>query len=67
MRGPPPPRPSPARRKTAEHVLGLLITVGQAIVYVMTGMYGEPAEVGVVNGVLIVLQVCGVCVWGGEG
>lgn len=43
-------------RKTAEHVLGLLITVGQAIVYVMTGMYGEPSEVGAVNGILIVLQ-----------
>jgi protein transport protein SEC61 subunit alpha len=38
-------------------VLGLLITVGQAIVYVMTGMYGEPSEVGAVNGILIVLQV----------
>jgi hypothetical protein len=44
-------------------VLGLLITVGQAIVYVMTGMYGEPAEVGVVNGVLIVLQARG-GLWG---
>ncbi|KAL4855462.1 Protein transport protein Sec61 subunit alpha [Chlorella vulgaris] len=43
--------------KTAEHVLGLLITIGQAIVYVMTGMYGEPSEVGAVNGVLIVLQL----------
>ncbi|KAL4452608.1 hypothetical protein ABPG75_008270 [Micractinium tetrahymenae] len=43
--------------KTAEHVLGLLITVGQAIVYVLTGMYGEPSEVGVVNGILIVLQL----------
>lgn len=29
----------------------------QAIVYVMTGMYGEPSEVGAVNGVLIVLQL----------
>lgn len=38
-------------------MLGLLITVGQAIVYVLTGMYGEPAEVGAINGVLIVLQV----------
>ncbi|PRW61345.1 transport Sec61 subunit alpha-like [Chlorella sorokiniana] len=43
--------------KTAEHVLGLLITVGQAIVYVLTGMYGEPAEVGTINGILIVLQL----------
>ena len=44
-------------RKTAEHVLGLVITVGQAIVYVLTGMYGEPAEVGWVSGVLIVAQL----------
>jgi hypothetical protein len=29
----------------------------QAIVYVLTGMYGEPSEVGTVNGVLIVLQL----------
>ncbi|EFN51494.1 hypothetical protein CHLNCDRAFT_59206 [Chlorella variabilis] len=43
--------------KTAEHVLGLLITVGQAIVYVLTGMYGEPSEVGTVNAILIVLQL----------
>ena len=59
------PNVCPARRKTAEHVLGLLITVGQAIVYVMTGMYGEPSEVGAVNGILIVLQVGG-C-WGAGG
>ena len=58
----PPPVASP-RRKTAEHVLGLLITVGQAIVYVLTGMYGEPAEVGAINGILIVLQVGAAC-WG---
>ena len=38
-------------------MLGLLITVGQAIVYVLTGMYGEPSEVGTVNAILIVLQV----------
>lgn len=43
--------------KTADHVLALIITVGQAIVYVMTGMYGEPSEIGVVNSVLIVLQL----------
>lgn len=41
-------------RKTAEHVLALVITIGQAIVYVVTGMYGD---VGIVNGTLIVAQV----------
>ena len=25
-------------------VFGMVITIGQAIVYVMTGMYGDPAE-----------------------
>jgi hypothetical protein len=41
-------------RKTLEHVLALVITIGQAIVYVLTGMYGD---VGIVNGTLIVAQV----------
>ena len=40
-------------------MLTLIITVGQAIVYVATGMYGEPSEIGMVNCVLIVAQVCG--------
>lgn len=43
--------------KTAEAVLGLVITVGQAIVYVYTGMYGAPSELGVANCVLIVVQL----------
>jgi protein transport protein SEC61 subunit alpha len=38
-------------------VLGLLITVGQAIVYVWTGMYGDPKDLGAVNCVLIVVQL----------
>lgn len=43
--------------KTAEHVLSLIITVGQAIVYVISGMYGEPSDIGLVNSVLIVVQL----------
>lgn len=35
-------------------MLALVITIGQAIVYVVTGMYGD---VGVFNGALIVAQV----------
>ena len=46
-------------RKTADHVLALIITVGQAVVYVMTGMYGDPSDIGVVNCLLIVLQARG--------
>jgi len=35
----------------------MVITVGQAIVYVMTGMYGDPAEVGAGVCLLIIIQV----------
>ena len=35
----------------------MVITVGQAIVYVMTGLYGEPSEIGVGICFLIVLQL----------
>ena len=33
------------------------MTVTQAIVYVMTGMYGEPAEIGAGVCLLIIIQV----------
>jgi hypothetical protein len=36
----------------------MVITVGQAIVYVMTGLYGDPADIGVGICFLIVLQLC---------
>ena len=38
-------------------VFGMVITVGQAIVYVMTGMYGIPSELGMGVCLLIVLQL----------
>ena len=38
-------------------VFGMVITIGQAIVYVMTGMYGEPSEIGAGVCLLIILQV----------
>jgi protein transport protein SEC61 subunit alpha len=44
--------------KTAESALGLLITFGQAIVYVWTGMYGAPSELGLFNCALVVMQLC---------
>ena len=31
----------------AQKLFGMVITVGQAIVYVMTGMYGDPADLGI--------------------
>jgi preprotein translocase subunit SecY len=38
-------------------VFGMVITVGQAIVYVMTGMYGDPAEIGAGVCLLIIIQL----------
>ena len=38
-------------------VFGMVITVGQAIVYVMTGMYGDPADIGMGVCLLIIIQV----------
>ena len=35
----------------------MVITVGQAIVYVMTGMYGDPAEIGAGICLLIIVQL----------
>ena len=38
-------------------VFGMVITIGQSIVYVMTGMYGDPSELGAGVCLLIILQV----------
>lgn len=39
-------------------VFGMVITVGQSIVYVMTGIYGPPSELGAGICLIIVIQVC---------
>merc|ERR1712066_239052 len=36
---------------------GMIITIGQAIVYVVTGMYGVPSEMGMGVCLLIVIQL----------
>jgi protein transport protein SEC61 subunit alpha len=41
----------------AQKLFGMIITVGQSIVYVMTGMYGDPADIGFGICFLIVVQV----------
>jgi len=41
----------------AQKLFGIIITIGQAIVYVMTGMYGVPAEMGMGVCLLIVIQL----------
>merc|ERR1711939_1132157 len=40
----------------AQKLFGMIITIGQAIVYVMTGMYGVPSEMGMGICLLIVIQ-----------
>jgi len=41
----------------AQKLFGMIITIGQAIVYVMTGMYGVPADMGMGVCLLIVIQL----------
>lgn len=41
----------------AQKLFGMIITIGQAIVYVSTGMYGSPAEMGWGICLLIIIQV----------
>ena len=38
-------------------VFGMIITIGQSIVYVMTGMYGDPSDLGAGICLLIIIQV----------
>ena len=38
-----------------EKLFGILMTVGEAIAYVLSGMYGD---VGFVNSILLILQLC---------
>jgi len=41
----------------AQKLFGMIITVGQSVVYVMTGMYGEPADLGAGICLLIIIQL----------
>eukprot|EP01105_Mastigella_eilhardi_P009823 TRINITY_DN2299_c1_g1_i2.p1 TRINITY_DN2299_c1_g1~~TRINITY_DN2299_c1_g1_i2.p1 ORF type:complete len:410 (-),score=108.32 TRINITY_DN2299_c1_g1_i2:75-1304(-) len=41
----------------AQKLFGMLITVGQGTAYVLSGMYGDPRELGITNGFLIILQL----------
>eukprot|EP00794_Sanderia_malayensis_P007290 gene7290-8105_t len=40
-----------------EPLFGMIITVGQSIVYVMTGMYGDPSDLGAGICLLIIIQL----------
>ncbi|ANZ73521.1 BA75_01653T0 [Komagataella pastoris] len=43
--------------QTAQKVFAILLSIGQATVYVLTGMYGPPSELGVGVCLLLVLQL----------
>ncbi|KAF4662111.1 Protein transport protein Sec61 subunit alpha [Perkinsus chesapeaki] len=41
----------------AQKLLGILITLGEAAAYVMSGMYGDVTEIGAGNALLIIIQL----------
>merc|ERR1711865_350392 len=41
----------------AQKLAGMLITLGEAVAYVLSGMYGEIAELGAGNAILIIVQL----------
>jgi len=42
----------------AQKLFGILITIGEAVAYVMSGMYGDVSTLGAGNAILIILQLC---------
>ena len=43
--------------QSAQKLFGIIITLGEAVAYLLSGMYGPPAEIGVVNSILIIAQL----------
>jgi len=41
----------------SQKLFGMLITIGEAVAYVRSGMYGEIAELGAGNAILIIIQL----------
>merc|ERR1712066_884768 len=41
----------------AQKLFGMLITLGEAVAYVMSGMYGDLRELGAGNAILIIMQL----------
>lgn len=41
----------------AQKLLGVLITIGEAVAYVVSGMYGDVRELGATSAILIILQL----------
>ncbi|KAK9132192.1 hypothetical protein Scep_011720 [Stephania cephalantha] len=51
-------RESNLHKNGAQKLLGILIAVGQAVAYVVSGMYGSVGQLGVGNAILIIVQLC---------
>lgn len=45
-------------RNGAQKLLGILIAIGEAVAYVLSGMYGSVHQLGVGNAILIIVQLC---------
>lgn len=45
-------------RNGAQKLLGILIAIGEAVAYVLSGMYGSVSQLGVGNAILIIIQLC---------
>lgn len=45
-------------RNGAQKLLGILIAIGEAVAYVLSGMYGSVGQLGVGNAILIIIQLC---------
>merc|ERR1719449_53954 len=41
----------------AQKLVGMLITLGEAVAYVLSGMYGEIGDLGAGNAILIIMQL----------
>ena len=41
----------------AQKLLGIIITIGEAVAYVVSGMYGDIGEIGAGNAILIIIQL----------
>merc|ERR1712106_522463 len=47
----------------AQKLFGMIMTLGQAVVYVLTGMYGDPAQMGSGISLFIATNICETIVW----
>merc|ERR1719444_260055 len=41
----------------AQKLIGMIITIGEAVAYVMSGMYGDVKDLGAGNAILIIMQL----------